>query len=175
MSKTAIMIAITALFGLGAASGGSPTLKVGDPVPSFTLPDQNGKPFNVGDYIGKKILVIYFYPKDESPVCTKEACAFRDKYEDFTQKGALVIGINSGTVESHKAFLEHYHLPFLLLSDTGNKVLEQFGVKSAFFMTGRETFVIDLGGKVAFTYNSMLKGTRHMEETLAFIEKMQHP
>lgn len=166
---------MTALFGLGSARDQAPSLKVGDPVPTFTLPDQDGKPFKVGDYIGKKILVIYFYPKDESPVCTKEACAFRDKYEDFTQKGALVIGINSGTVASHKAFLDHYRLPFLLLSDAGNKVLEQFGVKGAFFMTGRETFVIDLNGKVAFTYNSMLKGTRHMEETLAFIEKMQHP
>jgi thioredoxin-dependent peroxiredoxin len=175
MSKTVIMIAMTALFGLGSARDQAPSLKVGDPVPAFTLPDQDGKPFKVGDYIGKKILVIYFYPKDESPVCTKEACAFRDKYEAFTQKGALVIGINSGTVASHKAFLDHYHLPFLLLSDAGNKVLEQFGVKGAFFMTGRETFVIDLSGKVAFTYNSMLKGTRHMEETLAFIEKMQHP
>jgi thioredoxin-dependent peroxiredoxin len=148
-------------------------LKVGDPVPAFTLTDQNGKPFSIADYIGKKILVIYFYPKDESMVCTKEACSFRDKYADFTQKGALVIGINAGTVDSHHAFQQNHQLPFILLSDPDNKVLKSFGVHGSFFMTGRETFVVDLSGKVVFTYNSMLQGTRHEEETLAFIGKMQ--
>ena len=74
-------------------------------------------------------MVIYFYPKDESMVCTKEACAFRDSFNEFTKAGAIVIGINAGTVASHKSFQQHYKLPFILLSDPGNKVYMMFGVK----------------------------------------------
>ena len=148
------------------------SLKVGDKVPAFTLNDQDGKPFSITDVIGRKVIVIYFYPKDESPVCTKEACAFRDNYTDFVKRGALVIGINGGTVESHRDFRRKYNLPFILLSDPGNTVLKAFGVHGSLGMTGRETFVVGLDGKVAFTYNSMLNGKRHMEEALDFIEKM---
>ena len=97
------------------AINGDKTLAVGDPVPSFTLMDQDGKAFDMKDYIGKKVLVIYFYPKDESMVCTKEACAFRDSFDSFTKAGAMVIGINGGTVASHKEFQQHYKLPFTLL------------------------------------------------------------
>jgi thioredoxin-dependent peroxiredoxin len=146
---------------------------VGDAVPVFSLHDQNDSLFNISDFIGKKILVIYFYPKDESSGCTKEACSFRDNYNMFTKAGAMVIGINSGTVDSHKKFIQNHLLPFTLLSDPGNKVLKMFGVKSKFFITGRETFVIDLLGKVIFTYDSFTNGSAHEKETLQFIEKMQ--
>jgi peroxiredoxin Q/BCP len=146
---------------------------VGDSVPVFSLHDQNDSLFNISDYIGKKILVIYFYPKDESSGCTKEACSFRDNYHMFTKAGAMVIGINSGTVDSHKKFIQNHLLPFTLLSDPGNKVLKMFGVKSKFFITGRETFVIDMLGKVIFTYDSFTNGSAHEKETLQFIEKMQ--
>lgn len=146
---------------------------VGDPVPVFSLRDQNDSIFNISEWLGKKILVIYFYPKDESAVCTKEACSFRDKYSDFTNAGAVVIGINSGTVESHKNFRENHHLPFILLSDPGNKVLKMFGVKGKFIFTGRETFVVDKSGKIVFTYDSFTNGPRHEEETLAFIKNMK--
>jgi peroxiredoxin Q/BCP len=128
------------------------TLVVGDPVPTFTLMDQDGKTFNIKDYIGKKVLVIYFYPKDESMVCTKEACAFRDSFDAFTKAGAMVIGVNGGTVASHKEFQQHYKLPFTLLSDPDNKIYNQFGVKGKLFFTGRETFVVDLKGKVVYTH-----------------------
>ena len=152
------------------------SVKIGDKVPDFTLTDQNGKPFTLGDYIGKKILVIYFYPKDESAVCTKEACAFRDAYTQFADKGALVIGINGingGTVDSHHSFAAAHQLPFILLSDPGNKVLHLFGVKGgAFGITGRETYVVDLNGKVVLAYNSMMQGKKHEEEALAYIKKM---
>lgn len=147
-------------------------LAVGDPVPEFSLKDQQGNQFDSRDYVGKKILVIYFYPKDETSVCTKEACAFRDSYTDFTKAGAMVVGINSGSVESHKSFGEHHHLPFTLLSDPGNKVLKLFGVKSKFFITGRETFVIDLKGRIAYTFNSFTQGQEHSEKTLEFIRQM---
>ena len=149
------------------------SLKAGDQVPEFSLRDQSDSLFNISDYIGKKTLVVYFYPKDESPVCTKEACSFRDSYSDFTKAGAMVVGINSGAVESHKRFQQNHQLPFTLLSDPGNKVLKLFGVKSKFMISGRETFVIDKSGKVRFTYDSFTNGPAHEEEALKFIKTMQ--
>lgn len=146
------------------------TLVVGDKMPQFKLTAQDGKEFNSADYVGKSILVIYFYPKDESMVCTKEACQFRDSFNDFTKAGAKVIGINSGTVASHKSFADHYKLPFILLSDPGNKVYSLFGVKYKLFMTGRQTFVIDKQGKIAFTYEAMMQGKKHADDALAYIK-----
>ncbi len=145
-------------------------LEVGDPVPVFTLKDQDGKTFDMKNEIGKQILVIYFYPKDESMVCTKEACSFRDSFNDFTKAGAKVIGINSGTVASHKSFSDHYKLPFTLLSDPDNKVLNQFKVKGMWFFSGRQTFVIGLDGKVAFQYSAMLEGKEHSDKALQYIK-----
>jgi peroxiredoxin Q/BCP len=148
-------------------------LAVGDVVPQFTLQDQDGKPFNVADHVGKHVLVIYFYPKDESMVCTKEACSFRDSFNDFTKAGAEVIGINGGTVESHKSFQKNHQLPFILLSDPDNKVLKQFGVKGKLFFTGRETFVIDLKGKVAFEYAAFMEGQEHAQQALAVVKSLK--
>lgn len=148
-------------------------LKIGDTIPTFTLTDQDGKQFNSTDHIGKSSLVIFFYPKDESMVCTKEACSFRDRYADLIKAGAVIIGINGGSVESHKKFQTNDKLPYPLLSDSGNKVLNAFGVPKQFFMTGRKTFVVDKTGKIVFTYNSSLKGSRHAEEALAYLQ--QHP
>ena len=151
---------------------GKRPLAVGDRMPAFSLTDQYGKTFNSADYTGRNILVIYFYPKDESMVCTKEACSFRDSFNDFAKAGAKVIGINAGTVASHKEFSDHYKLPFILLSDPGDKVYHLFGVADkVFFMTGRQTFVIDLHGKVAFTYEAMIQGKKHADDALAFIRK----
>lgn len=148
------------------------TLRIGDTIPVFSLRDQHDSLFNINDYKGKKILVIFFYPKDESSVCTKEACSFRDYYSDFTKAGAMVIGINSGTVESHKKFINNHQLPYSILSDPDNKVLKLFGVKKKFFISGRETFVIDKTGKIVFTYDSFTNGPAHEKETLSFIDKM---
>jgi peroxiredoxin Q/BCP len=148
------------------------TLKVGDSVPVFSLRDQNDSLFNSSDYSGKKILVIFFYPKDESSVCTKEACSFRDNFSDFTKAGAMVIGINSGTVESHKNFIINHQLPYSILSDPDNKVLKMFDVRKKFFISGRKTFVIDKTGKIVFTYDSFTNGPAHEKEALAFIKKM---
>ena len=153
-------------------SGQGKTLKVGDNVPVFSLRDQNDSLFNISYYTGKKILVIFFYPKDESSVCTKEACSFRDNYSDFTKEGAMVVGINSGTVESHRNFINNHKLPYSILSDPDDKVLKIFGVKKKFFISGRETFVIDKTGKIVFTYDSFTNGPAHEKEALAFIKKM---
>jgi len=151
------------------ATNGDKTLAVGDPVPAFILMDQDGKTFNIHDYIGKKVLVIYFYPKDESMVCTKEACAFRDSFDSFSKAGAMVIGVNGGTVASHKEFQQHYKLPFTLLSDPDNKIYNEFGVKGKMFFTGRETFVVDLKGKIVYTHEAMMQGKEHADDALQFI------
>ena len=157
-----------------AVTNGSKPLGVGDSIPIFSFKDQNAKTFNIADYIGKKVLVVYFYPRDESMVCTKEACAFRDSSDDFIQSGALIIGINDGSVASHKAFETHYKLPFILLSDPGNKVYNQFGIKNKLFMTGRKTFVIDLKGKIVYTHEAMLAGQEHAEDALKYIKQSMH-
>lgn len=145
-------------------------LATGDNAPMFTLQDQDGKEFNMANQIGKSVLVIYFYPKDESMVCTKEACAFRDSFDEFTKAGAKVIGINGGTVASHKEFQQHYKLPFTLLSDPGNQVYNLFGIKNKMFMSGRETFVVDLKGKIVYSHEAMLQGKEHSDDALAFIK-----
>lgn len=145
-------------------------LSVGDPIPAFSLKDQNGDDFNIAEHIGKGVLVIYFYPKDESMVCTKEACAFRDDFEEFAKSGARIIGINSGSVASHKAFESHHKLPFTLLSDPGDKVYKLFGVRNQLFVTGRKTFVVDLHGKIVYTHEAMFAGQEHADEALRFIK-----
>lgn len=148
------------------------TLKVGDKIPQFFLHDQYGDDFNIEDHLGK-ILIIYFYPKDESGICIKEACAFRDHYKDFEDRGALVIGINSGSADSHLKFAENHNLNFKLLSDPGNKVLQLFGVKNFLFLTGRETFVIDRSGIVIFKYRALLNGDAHIEKTLNYLQSAE--
>ena len=148
-------------------------LAVGENVPVFSLKDQDGNMFNVTDYVGKKILVIYFYPKDESGVCTKEACSFRDSYADFTNSGAMVIGINPESSATHKKFKTNHNLPFTLLSDPDKTVIKLFGVKSKFFLTGRETFVIDLSGKIGYTYKEFGEGSQHMVEALKYINSIK--
>jgi thioredoxin-dependent peroxiredoxin len=173
MKRIFLLSSVVSTFFLGS-KGQVKHLTVGDMVPEFLLRDQNDSLFNSADYAGKKILVIYFYPKDESSGCTKEACSFRDNYDKFAKAGAMVIGVNSGTVDSHRKFIQNHQLPFTLLSDPGNKVLKMFGVKSKFFITGRETFVIDKSGKIVFTFDSFTNGPAHEKEALQFIYKMQN-
>ena len=127
-------------------------IEVGDKVPNFILQDQNGKTFNLESELGSK-MVIYFYPKNNTPACTKEACKFRDEYESFTDLDVKVIGISSDSVASHKKFEEKYNLPFLLLADIDNKVRGLFGVpKSMIFLPGRVTYVIDKNGIIQYAF-----------------------
>jgi len=172
MKQILIILSLFSCF-FQSCSSQNKHLGVGDTVPPFSLRDQHDSLFHISDLLGKKVLVIYFYPKDESMVCTKEACSFRDNYAEFTQAGALVIGINSGTVESHRKFQENHRLPFVLLSDPGDQVLKMFGVKGKFFFPGRETFVVDKKGKIVFTFDSFTNGPKHEQETLNFV-KMMH-
>ena len=141
-------------------------IEVGDTVPSFKLNDQDGKVFEVNNTIGKP-MVIYFYPKDDTPGCTKEACKFRDDFELFSDLEALVIGISADSVESHKKFEQKYNLPFILLADTKNEVRQLFGVpKSIFILPGRVTYIIDEKGIVKYVFNSQFNAEKHIEIAL---------
>jgi peroxiredoxin Q/BCP len=146
-------------------------IKVGDRVPNFSLPSQTGTTVNVGDLIGKKSLVIYFYPKDDTPGCTAESCAFRDSYEVFTDAGAEVIGISADSPQSHQQFAQKYNLPFTLLSDSDNRVRKLFGVPSTLFvLPGRVTYIIDKQGIVRHIFDSMLDFKAHVTESLNTIK-----
>ena len=146
-------------------------IKVGDQVPNFSLPSQTGTTVNISDLIGKKSLVIYFYPKDDTPGCTAESCAFRDSYEVFTDAGAEVIGISADTPQSHQQFAQKYNLPFTLLSDTDNRVRKLFGVPSTLFvLPGRVTYIIDQEGIVRHIFDSMLDFKAHVTESLNTIK-----
>ena len=145
---------------------------MGSIIQEFTLPDQNGKAFNIKDYIGKKNLVIYFYPKDDTPGCTKEACYFRDQYEIFNEADAMIIGISSQSVISHKKFAEKYHLSFTLLSDENNLVRKMFGAFTFGVIPGRVTYVVDKKGIVKYVFSSQTEVTMHVDEALKILKKM---
>jgi len=150
------------------------TIQVGSNVPSFSLKDQNGHEFNINSVKGKMNLVIYFYPKDDSPVCTKEACSFRDQYEVFKKNNAMIIGISGQSVESHLAFAEKHHLNFTLLSDEGNTVRKLFGVPSGILgIPGRVTYIVNKEGKVVFVFNSQMNGEKHIQEALRILKDMK--
>ena len=142
------------------------TLEPGDKIPEFTLLDQDEKAFILSEHIGLKNMVIYFYPKDDTPGCTKEACAFRDEFELFTDLDAIVIGISGDSPKSHRNFIEKYQLPFTLLSDTADVVRKIFGVTGNFMglIPGRVSFVIDKQGVVQFVFDSQSKAVQHVEE-----------
>ncbi|MBZ9651727.1 peroxiredoxin [Psychroflexus montanilacus] len=149
------------------------SIEKGEKIPQFELKDQHGNTFNSEDVVGKKPVVIYFYPKDFTPGCTKEACSFRDSYEDFQEAGAEVIGISNDSEKSHSKFSKKYNLPFILLSDANGRVRKKFGIKKSLLglVPGRETFVIDANGKVMFKFNS-LDASKHMKKALNAIKKL---
>ena len=151
------------------------TIKVGDRAPNFNLPSQMGDNVALSEFLGKKNIVLYFYPKDESPGCTKEACTFRDSYEELTNLDAEVLGVSGQSVDSHKSFATHYGLPFILLSDKENQVRQLYGVPSTMgIIPGRVTYIIDKKGMVRHIFNSQTQAQRHVEEakkTLLELEK----
>lgn len=143
------------------------SLKVGNLVPYFELKDQKGELFKSNTVIGQKPAVVYFYPKDETPGCTAEACYFRDSYEDFKELGAEVIGISSDSIGSHKRFAQRHRLPFILLADTKKVVQRLFKLPKILFglYIKRITFVIDEVGKVVYVHDSLL-ATSHIKKAL---------
>ena len=148
-------------------------LQVGDKIPNFTAKDSSGNDFLSSSVIGIKPVVFYFYPKDNTPGCTAQACSFRDQYEDFKDLGAEVIGISSDSVQSHEKFIKRYKLPFLLLSDNDKKLRNLFGVKTSLFgfLPGRVTYVADNNGIIQLIFDSLV-ATNHIPRALKIIKKM---
>ncbi len=143
-------------------------ITVGDMAPDFELKDKDGKLVKLSDFRGKQSVVLYFYPKDDTPGCTAQACSFRDSYEDFKAAGAEVIGISSDSGSAHIKFTERHRLPFVLLSDIIGKVRKAYGAYDLLgLIPGRVTFVIDKEGRVIHKFDSQLNPTKHIAEALA--------
>ncbi len=152
-----------------------PPIEIGDHVPDIKLPDQDGNPVSPADFKGSKTVVLYFYPKDNTPGCSAEACGFRDAYEDFVDAGAEVIGVSSDSEESHRGFAASRKLPFTLLSDERGDLRKAFGVAKTFgILPGRVTYVIDREGIVRHMFNSQLFVGRHVTQALEVVRSLSN-
>jgi peroxiredoxin Q/BCP len=140
-------------------------IKIGDKAPDFSLPSSTSGTVRLSQFLGTKV-VVFFYPMDESPVCSREAEAFRDKNADFEKLNAVVIGISSQSIESHKSFATRHNLPFILLSDNENKVRKLYGVSTTLGIPGRVTYVIDKEGSIKHVFSSQLQPAKHADEAL---------
>jgi peroxiredoxin Q/BCP len=152
------------------------TIQAGAPAPDFTLPDDNGTPRKLSDYRGKPV-VLYFYPKDDTPGCTTEACNFRDDYSQYQQAGVIVLGVSPDTPKSHTKFKTKYELPFTLLADETHEVCQLYGVWGLKKRMGREyegvfrtTFLIDAQGNILRVFENV-KPDGHSQEVLAVLAK----
>lgn len=142
-------------------------IQVGDLAPDFTLPSHDGRSVTLSHFRGQKAVVLYFYPKDDTPGCIIESCTFRDRYTDIQATGAEVIGISSDPPTSHRQFAAKHSLPFTLVSDEGNNVRNAYGVPSTLgLLPGRVTYIIDLGGKVRHIFNSQFNPKAHVSEAI---------
>jgi thioredoxin-dependent peroxiredoxin len=148
-------------------------MKVGDTIPDFALPDQDWNTLKSEDLLGKPI-VVYFYPKDDTPGCTKQACTFRDQFAIFQELGAQVIGVSGDSPEVHRKFQEKYRIPFRLLSDLKGELRKKFEVSTTLFglLPGRVTFVFDTDGKLVHTFNSNTKAERHITEAIEALKSL---
>lgn len=150
------------------------SVSVGDPAPEFELPSSSGETVRLSDFRGKSEVVLFFYPKDNTPGCTVEACSFRDSHEAFRQAGAVVIGISGDSADSHRRFADRFGLPFTLLADAGNAVRARYGVpKTLGLLPGRVTYLIDRQGIVRHIFSSQLQPKRHVSEALEVLERLR--
>ncbi len=145
----------------------------GDRAPDFTLPSHTGEQVSLADFRGNQVVVLFFYPKDGTPMCTKEACGFRDAYEDFVEAKAVVIGISGDSADSHRSFAVNNRLPFILLADTDGSLRKAFGVPRAWaLLPGRVTYVIDKQGVVCHIFSSQTSARRHVTEALKVVREL---
>ena len=157
----------------GLFGAGKTAVSVGDAAPEFDLADASGQRVRLADFRGKRSVVLYFYPKDDTPGCTKEACSFRDSYEAFKDVGAEVIGVSSDSEASHQKFTEKFKLPFTLVADVGGGVRKRYGVPATLgLLPGRVTFVVDRDGIVRHVFNSQLQATKHVAEALTVLKRL---
>jgi thioredoxin-dependent peroxiredoxin len=157
------------MFGLGKVQ--AEALKVGDPAPNFTAPSSGGSQMELKSLIGKSPIVLYFYPKDDTPGCTKEACGIRDHFAAFRKLNATVFGISYDTVESHKQFIDKYKLPFALLSDHDHAIAKLYGADGLLYAK-RMTYVVDKSGKIAWM-NPKVDPSTHSQELQDVLAKLQ--
>ena len=149
-------------------------IQVGDKAPDFTLPSQSGDEVRLFDRLGERVVVLYFYPKDNTSGCTAEACAFRDSYETFTDADAEVIGVSSDSADKHAAFAGKHNLPFTLVADKGGRVRQSYGVPSVLgVIPGRVTYVIDRTGTVRHVFSSMTNIGQHVNDALEMVRQLQ--
>ena len=146
-------------------------LKVGDPMPDATLVGESG-PLRLRDKLGDKALVVYFYPKDQTFGCTREACSFRDQYEDFVAAGAEVIGVSKDDETAHAAFKAQHRLPFVLLTDPHGEIARAWGVKGMMGTPGRVTFVFDKTGVCRHRFESQILFGKHVDEALDVVKRL---
>ena len=142
-------------------------LQVGDRAPDFSATAQDGSTIRMSDFVGQRGLVLFFYPKDGTPVCTREACSFRDSYEQFVDAGAEVVGVSSDSAESHRAFANRHKLSFPLICDTSGSLRKAFGVPSTLgVFPGRVTYVIDKEGIVRLIFSAQFASDEHVRQAL---------
>jgi len=155
------------LRGTRTVSTQSGRIQTGDTAPDFSLPNQWGQVIRLRDIVGKNHIVLYFYPRDNTPGCKREAAAFRENHKIFRDLGAIVLGISSGSVESHYTFSTSHDIPFYLLSDADGRVRKQYGVKPTLWLIpGRATYVIDKEGVVSYIVSSQLHPRKHVDGSL---------
>ncbi len=150
-------------------------LAVGTQAPAFTTTDQDGKTRSLSDFKGKKV-ILYFYPKDNTPGCTKEACGFRDHFSEFRRLGVEILGVSVDAEKAHRSFAQKYALPFTLLADTDKHLVEMYGVwgekrlyGKKYMGTNRVTYLVDEAGKIAAVFPTV-KPDKHAEEILAVLQ-----
>jgi thioredoxin-dependent peroxiredoxin len=148
-------------------------IQVGDRAPEFTVTASDGRRVSLAEFRGNHAVVVFFYPRDNTSVCTQEACAFRDAYEDFQQAGAVVIGVSSDSEETHRSFAASQRLPYLLVADVDGSLRRAFGVpNSLLILPGRVTYVIDRDGIVQHIFNALFQARQHMEEALRTVRAL---
>lgn len=148
-------------------------LTVGDRAPDVSAVAHDGRRVALSEFFGRGAVVLFFYPKDGTSVCTKEVCAFRDAYEDFVQAGAVVLGVSSDGEESHRRFAERQNLPFTLLSDPDKALRRAFGVPKTWgFLPGRVTYILDRDGIIRHVFNAQFTADRHVVEALATVRQL---
>ena len=148
-------------------------IHAGDRAPEFTVTAADGREVSLAKFRGKHTVVIFFYPRDNTSICTQEACAFRDAFEDFVQAGAVVIGVSSDSNETHQSFAAARHLPYLMIADVDGALRRMFGVpNSLLILPGRVTYVIDRDGIVRHVFNALLQGKQHTQEALRIVREL---